>query len=279
MGHAIRTEAARGHLPERPRPRSRPRRSPPWTRPPRSIACARCRPLPWSSATGQSSTARPSRDRYEVRTTTIGVTVRRVAFSDLPTRQVVIVDGPHPPVQLVTIAAMLGADGPCRPCPPRARRIGPWRSLTDNNGRQHAALTCVIGVASGRNAGTGRAFKLVNLVRAGSAWHREPLVPGGHKRSRSANQNRRSRGIHPPRPRTPNHRGAGFEPLASCGAASSLTPKSAAGAILPSFCLTDLHWAARPRITLHDRAIYTCRSGRMQLRRTVTDGSVYAAPG
>ena len=41
----------------------------------------------------------------------------------------------------------------------RARSIGNWRSLTDNNGRQHAALTCVIGVASGRNAGTGRAFQ------------------------------------------------------------------------------------------------------------------------
>ena len=34
------------------------------------------------------------------------------------------------------------------------------------------------------------------LVRAGSARHREPLVIGGRERSRPANQNRRSHGIH-----------------------------------------------------------------------------------
>jgi hypothetical protein len=71
----------------------------------------------------------------------------------------VVVDWPNPPAQLVTVGTTRSAAGPCRPCPPRARSIGNWRSLTDNNGRQHAALTCVIGVASGRNAGTGRAFQ------------------------------------------------------------------------------------------------------------------------
>jgi hypothetical protein len=35
-------------------------------------------------------------------------------------------------------------------------------------------------------------------VRAGSAWHREPLVLGGHERSPSGHENRRSHGIHGP---------------------------------------------------------------------------------
>jgi hypothetical protein len=37
---------------------------------------------------------------------------------------------------------------------------------------------------------------MASMVRAGSARHREPLVLGGHERSPSANQNRRSHGIH-----------------------------------------------------------------------------------
>jgi hypothetical protein len=37
---------------------------------------------------------------------------------------------------------------------------------------------------------------LVTRVRAGSARHREPLVLGGHQRSRPASENRRSLGIH-----------------------------------------------------------------------------------
>ena len=41
-----------------------------------------------------------------------------------------------------------------------------------------------------------RAEVPVHLVRAGSAWHREPLVPGGHERSTSANQHRRSAADH-----------------------------------------------------------------------------------
>jgi hypothetical protein len=34
------------------------------------------------------------------------------------------------------------------------------------------------------------------MVRSGSARHQTPLVPGGHERSRPANHNRRSQGIH-----------------------------------------------------------------------------------
>jgi hypothetical protein len=83
----------------------------------------------------------------------------RAVFDDLPTRQMVVVDWPNPPAQLVTVGTTRSAVGPCRPCPPRARSIGNWRSLTVNNGRQHAALTRAIGVASGRDDGTGRAFQ------------------------------------------------------------------------------------------------------------------------
>jgi hypothetical protein len=36
----------------------------------------------------------------------------------------------------------------------------------------------------------------VTLVRAGSAWHREPLVPVGHQRSPPASENRRSQSAH-----------------------------------------------------------------------------------
>jgi hypothetical protein len=49
--------------------------------------------------------------------------------------------------------------GPRRPCPPRARSIGNWRSLTVNNGRSTEVLTCGIGVASGHDDGAGRAFQ------------------------------------------------------------------------------------------------------------------------
>jgi hypothetical protein len=48
---------------------------------------------------------------------------------------------------------------PHRPCPPRARSTGIWRSLTVNSGRSLAALTCAIGVASGVERLPGRAFQ------------------------------------------------------------------------------------------------------------------------
>jgi hypothetical protein len=59
----------------------------------------------------------------------------------------------------VTIAATLEQGWSSPPCPPRARSTGIWRSLTVNNGRQHAALTCAIGIASAPEDGTGRAFQ------------------------------------------------------------------------------------------------------------------------
>jgi hypothetical protein len=43
--------------------------------------------------------------------------------------------------------------------PGRARSIGNWRSLAVNNGRSEDTLTCAIGVGSGRDDGTGRAFQ------------------------------------------------------------------------------------------------------------------------
>jgi hypothetical protein len=46
------------------------------------------------------------------------------SFEGLPTRRVVIADGPHPPVELVTVAATPERGCPPRPCPPRARSIG-----------------------------------------------------------------------------------------------------------------------------------------------------------
>ena len=62
-----------------------------------------------------------------------------VGLRPLPTRQVVTLDGPHPPVELVTIAASGSKVRPRRPCPPRARSIGVWRSHTDNSGRSGQA--------------------------------------------------------------------------------------------------------------------------------------------
>jgi hypothetical protein len=51
------------------------------------------------------------------------------------------------------------AVGPRRPCPPRARSIGNWRSPTDNYGRSQEGLTCELGIASGRMIGPARAFQ------------------------------------------------------------------------------------------------------------------------
>jgi hypothetical protein len=65
---------------------------------------------------------------------------------------------PHPPVQLVTVAT-LERGCPRRPCPPRARSTGIWRSLTVNSGRSSEALTCGSGIGSGQDDTTGRAFQ------------------------------------------------------------------------------------------------------------------------
>jgi hypothetical protein len=49
--------------------------------------------------------------------------------------------------------------GPRRPCPPRARSIGRSRSPTDNSARSHPGPDLPIGLAPGRDDGTGRAFQ------------------------------------------------------------------------------------------------------------------------
>jgi hypothetical protein len=72
-----------------------------------------------------------------------------------------------------------GALGPRRPCPPRARSTGNWRSLAVNNGRQHTALTCTIGLASGRDDATGRAFQA-----------RDIGATSGHERADRSGQQR-----------------------------------------------------------------------------------------
>jgi hypothetical protein len=60
-------------------------------------------------------------------------------------------------------------------------------------------LPCSISTKCGGHAQTGpRLAVVVCLVRTGSASHREPLVVGGHQRSRSAAENRRSRAVTPP---------------------------------------------------------------------------------
>ena len=78
----------------------------------------------------------------------------------LPTRQVVTPDGPRPPVELVPSTPGPSQVRPRRPCPPRARSTGNWRSLTDNNGRSKEALTCGSGVASGQDDGADAPSKL-----------------------------------------------------------------------------------------------------------------------
>jgi len=77
----------------------------------------------------------------------------------LPTRRVVMVDEPHPLVELVTIVATRNRVRPRRPVPLRARNIGPWRSVTDNSGRSRKTLSCAIGVGSRLGGVPGRAFQ------------------------------------------------------------------------------------------------------------------------
>src|SRR5215216_5650886 len=101
------------------------------------------------------------------------------AHGRLPTRQVVVVDGPYPPVELVTIAATRSRGCPRRPCPPRARSTGNWRSLTVNNGRSIEALSCSNGVGSGQEDGTGRAFQARVRLLAGPCWVRAGSVNSG----------------------------------------------------------------------------------------------------
>ena len=108
----------------------------------------------------------------------------RAACGGLPTRQVVGMDGPHPPVEVVTIATRLepGWSSPAVPSACPWRRLGNWRSLTVNNGRSQEALTCTIGVASGQQDGTGRAFQArdagsIPVTRSSISAPREPACP------------------------------------------------------------------------------------------------------
>jgi hypothetical protein len=81
-----------------------------------------------------TSTAAGTRRRVEPLTATAAVGLR-----PLPTRQVVTLDGPNPPVELVTIAAKW-KQGPSSPAvPSTCRSIGVWRSHTDNSGRSGQA--------------------------------------------------------------------------------------------------------------------------------------------
>jgi hypothetical protein len=70
------------------------------------------------------------------------------------------------------------------------------RSGTVANGQQRS-LTEVPDLRHRRVATNPTVLpKLAVLVRAGSARHKEPLVLGGHERSLSANENRRSEAVH-----------------------------------------------------------------------------------
>ena len=141
----------------------------------------------------------------------------------LPTRRAVVVDGPHPPVELLPVAARWNLVGPHRPCPPRAPSIGIWRSLTDNNGRLQEDLTCGIGVASDQDDETGRAFQ------ARDRWATPGPHPGhdrpdrsGQPRSPAAHHLPRSLCTRPPRP-----------PQVAATLLGSLTRKSATVRRLP----------------------------------------------
>lgn len=104
---------------------------------------------------------------------------RPFRYGRLPTRQVVIADGPHPPVELVTVAATLEHGWSRRPCPPCARSIGIGRSLTDNNGRLQEGLTCGTGFASDVNGLPGRAFQALDR------WATPGPHPGHERLDRS----------------------------------------------------------------------------------------------
>jgi hypothetical protein len=77
------------------------------------------------------------------------------------------------------------AVGPRRPCPLRARNIGAWRSLTDNDGRWQENLTCGIGVASGVNGLPDAPSKLVTV-----GPHRGHIPPEDHGQERTLTVNR-----------------------------------------------------------------------------------------
>jgi hypothetical protein len=131
----------------------------------------------------------------------------------LPTRQVVAMDGPHPPVQLVIIAATLGTGWSSPIGHPRAGSGGNWRSLTDNSGRSRPDLTCAIGVASGRDDGSGRAFQACG---PGPRWVRTASGTADPRWARAVTAGMRELRVARPSSfpsRPPKQPGDGFEPL------------------------------------------------------------------
>ena len=71
----------------------------------------------------------------------------RAAFGSLPTRLVVTEDGPHPPVELVTIAATPKPGHPCRPCLRAPVPSVPGGHSRTQAGRCRGALSCHAGHA------------------------------------------------------------------------------------------------------------------------------------
>jgi hypothetical protein len=94
--------------------------------------------------------------------------------------------------------ASAGGDGHRRrtaaPAVQRSADTAPERSAAADNGRCPRRPS---GTSSRRRARPPFQARgdLVALVRAGSARHREPLVLGGHERSRSASENRRLQAV------------------------------------------------------------------------------------
>jgi hypothetical protein len=109
----------------------------------------------------------------------------RRLFEGLPTSQVVVMDGPHPPVELEAIAARPEPAWSSPAVPPRARSIGRSRSPTDNSGRSHPGPDLPIGLAPGRDDGTGRAIQGRDLVGPHRS-HELPDRSGQHRSYRSA---------------------------------------------------------------------------------------------
>ena len=74
------------------------------------------------------------------------------------------------------------------------------------------------------------------MVRAGSARHQEPLVPDGHERSVSANDNRRSQVVHHSHLGRQSSTGQGSNPSASwllAGTAAAVAPAASAAVAAP----------------------------------------------
>src|SRR5215212_9081012 len=86
----------------------------------------------------------------------------RATCGDLPTRQVLVMDGPHPSAELVTVAATLRAPSSSLAVPRRALTIGRKRSSTDNHGSCPCPPSCTI---SPSGAGRGCFPKLVVSCR------------------------------------------------------------------------------------------------------------------